>query len=178
MSDAKRPEINEDPLVQQLVRDPAKPGAKLFSGYVGRSTSEGSWRLYLSLAFDDYLEFRESDIVHVETVGGKGGSQAGAWVWLSPDAAVQHIRGEHRGMQGEFLGGDISKRFLHASPGGTVGLASPLFPALPQTFSVTACATCPTDDGAHTCFPAVCTLATSCYTTVPIDRGCGGRLIE
>jgi hypothetical protein len=178
MSDGKRPEIHEDPLVQQLVPDPSSPGAKLFSGYVGRGEKEGMWRLYLSLEFDEYLEFRENDLVHVETLGGEGGSQAGSWIWLKPDAAVEHVRGEHRGMQGEFLGGDISKKFLHASPAGSVGLLSPMLGALPQTFSVTQCATCPTGDGSHTCFPAVCTLATSCYTTVPIDRGCGLRLIR
>jgi hypothetical protein len=177
MTDAKRPEIHEDPLVRQLVRDPSNPAAKLFSGYAGKGESDGTWRLYLSLEFDEYLEFRESDLVHVETLGGEGSPQAGTWVWLKPDAAVEHVRGEQRAMQGEFLGGAISKRFLRSSPAGGVGMASALFPAFPQTFTVTACATCPTDDGSHTCFPAVCTLATSCYTTVPIDRGCGLRLI-
>jgi hypothetical protein len=176
MNDERKPEIKQDALVERLVADPANPGVKLLSGYLGRGDREGVWRLYLNLEFNDYLEIAEADILHVEKLGRDDASQAGAWVWVKRDASVDHVRGERRGAQGEFLGGAISSRFLGGAAGGiTAGVGG--VAALPSTFSVTECATCPTDDGRHTCLPAVCTLATSCFTTVPIDKGCGDRFL-
>jgi hypothetical protein len=163
----RKHDLREDALVERLVADPANPEAKLLSGYLGKSDREGVWRVYLSLEFNDYLEIAEAEILHVEKLRRDDASQAGAWIWMKPDAVVEHVRPERRTTQGEFLSGEISGRFLGASAGGGLDLGFlTLVAALQKTFSVTECATCPTNDGKHTCVPAVCTLATSCSSKV------------
>jgi hypothetical protein len=175
MNDEKGRQIKADALIERLVPDPAKPEAKLLSGYLGRSDRDSVWRLYLNLEFNDYLEFAEADIVHVEKLGRDDESQAGAWVWVKTETIVEHVRPERRAVQADFLGGAISSGLLGGAAGAGINAASVgLVAALPRTFSVTEC---PTDDGKHTCTPAVCTLATSCYTTVPVDKGCGDRFL-
>jgi hypothetical protein len=176
MSQEGKSEITQDSLVERLVADPGNPETKLLSGYLGKSDRDGVWRIYLNLEFNEYLEIAEGDILHVEKLGREGESQAGAWMWVTPGAAVEHVRPERRRAQGEFLAGDITALFLRRSAAGRFGMPAPIM-SLPRTFSVTECATCPTDDGSHTCVPAVCTLATSCLTTVPTDPGCGDRFI-
>lgn len=163
MSERSRPEIEADALVERLIPDPGKPAAQLLSGYLGKSDRDGVWRIYLNLEFTEYLEIAEEDILHVEKLGRGDASQAGAWIWVKRDATVEHVRPERRGAQAEFLGGEISTAFLGGAAGDRLGIASlTLLAGLRKTFSVTECATCPTNDGKHTCLPAVCTLATSC----------------
>jgi hypothetical protein len=165
-----------DPVVEKLVRDPARPGTKLLSGYLGKSARQGYWRIYLNFEFSEYLEVAEGDILHSERLGGDDSTASGSWVWVKEDARLEHVKTRGQQAQAEFLRGDIAAVFLaqtavRSSVFGLVTIA-----ALPRTFSVTECATCPTDDGGHTCFPAVCTLATSCFTTVPVDVGCGRKI--
>ena len=178
MAKRKKPaNLKPDALVEELVPDPSQPQARLVSGYLGKSARAGQWRVYLSLEFGEYLEIAEQDILQVVKLGREG-SEAGAWVWVKHGASVEHVRLAPRRVQAEFLQGDITSAFLFGAAGQAAtffrGLAAL---ALPKTFSVTECATCPTDDGSHTCVPAVCTLATSCLTTVPTDPGCGAKFI-
>lgn len=176
MADSKRSSgPKQDPVVEKLVRDPARPGTRLVSGYLGKSAREGYWRVYLNLEFSEYLEVAEKDILHSERLGGEDTTASGSWVWVKQDAQLDHVRTRPRQAQAEFLRGDIASAFLGDAALRSFGLGT--IGRLPRTFSVTECATCPTNDGDHTCVPAVCTLATSCHTTVPTDPGCGRKIV-
>jgi hypothetical protein len=167
--------LKQDPLVEKIVDDPNHSQTRLVSGYVGKSTRSGYWRVYLNLEFSDYLEIAEADVLHVETLGDEDTS--GAWLWLRREASVEHVRSEPQKAQAEFLSGEIAAALLaQASPQAAMGFPWLRFAGLLKTFTVTECATCPTNDGSHSCVPAVCTLATSCLTTVPTDPGCGKKV--
>jgi hypothetical protein len=57
--------LHEDGLIQRLVPDPvAIPDARVLLGFLGKSTREGCWRLYLSVDLDEYLEVPEDAIFH------------------------------------------------------------------------------------------------------------------
>lgn len=167
--------LKQDPVVEKLVRDPSRPGARLVSGYVGKSDREGRWRIYLNLEFSEYLEVSKEDVLHSERLAEET-SASGTWVWVKEDARVEHVRTRPKQARAEFLRGDIASAFLGDAAGRGFGISSTIV-FLPRTFTVTECATCPTGDGSHTCVPAVCTLATSCLTTVPTDPGCGKKVV-
>ena len=172
----KESKLVEDRLVSQVVRDPSSPRAKLVSGYLGKSARRNYWRIYLTLDFSEYVEVAAKDILHTESLGTPNAS--GSWVWIKGDAKLEHVKPDSESTEAQFLKGSIASRYIANSLFGNfgrTGLASGF--GLAKTFSVTECATCPTDDGAHTCVPAVCTLATSCLTSVPTDSGCGDRFL-
>lgn len=169
-----RPRFVEDDVVEGLVPDPGHPPElKVLRGLLGRGTHDGYWRLYISADLGTYVEFAEDDVVYVAKLGPDGSSVGGTVVWLPRSAPVQRPAPAQQDVQAAYLAGKIAGAYLGVVrpvwPGGGLGLA--------KTFSVTECATCPTGDGSHTCVPAVCTLATSCMTTVPTDPGCGGGVI-
>jgi hypothetical protein len=166
----------QSPIVEKLVADPSQPELRVLSGYLGRSARDGHWRVYQNVEFSEYLEVADSDIVHVEKTG-RDDSDVAAWVWVRRDARVEHVRPQRTQAQAEFLMGDISSGFQPGAAGPIGALMRSLaLAALPKTFSVTECATCPTSDGSHSCFAPVCTLATSCWTTHPADPGCGKKI--
>ena len=171
-----RPKLVEDPIVSRVVQDPSSPRAKLVSGYLGKSSRRGYWRIYLTLDFSEYVEVAARDILHTESLGSADAS--GSWVWIKDDAKMELVKPDDESSEARFLKGAIASKYIGNSLfGDLVGFGGAAGVGLPKTFSVTECATCPTDDGAHTCVPAVCTLATSCLTTVPTDPGCGDKFI-
>jgi hypothetical protein len=172
----EKPELVEDPLVSKVVHDPSSPKAKLLSGYLGRSSRRGHWRVYLTLDFSEYVELAAKDILHTQALGSPNAS--GSWIWVRDDAKMEHVKPDAESTGAEFLKGPIASKYIGNSLFGNlgrVGVGGGF--GLIKTFSVTECATCPTDDGAHTCVPAVCTLATSCLTSVPTDPGCGDKFL-
>jgi hypothetical protein len=65
-SDEGGPSLEQHPFVEALVPDPSQgpPNATVLRGFLGKSTTEGVWRLYLTAALDEYVEIPEADILH------------------------------------------------------------------------------------------------------------------
>jgi hypothetical protein len=100
-------------VVAGLVSDPSEvPDVRVQIGLPGRSSRGGYWRLYLSLELTDYIEVREEDIVHFESLDDSQTPLRGTAVWIKRGAEISHTSTSTREMQAEFLGGDIAKGFL------------------------------------------------------------------
>ena len=170
----RKSSIPQDSLVEKLVHDPNEPArVRVISGFVGNSPRAGHLRLYLDLELKSYIEIEEQEIVHHERLSRERSPLGGTMLWVREEARVEHRPAP--ATAADFLRGRVARTMRSRVAAGVAGLHGGLG-ALPRTFSVTECATCPTDDGSHTCVPAVCTLASGCLTTVPTDPGCGGAL--
>lgn len=81
-------------------------------GFPANSDREDYNRLYLSLNFDEYLEFPHSGLVHVEDAGGPDNPFSGSMVWLRRDTPVEHVRVSALDLQRGFLQGGIAGSYL------------------------------------------------------------------
>jgi len=115
--------LQEDELVRRLIPDPSKPSPDVVTvvGYLGKSPARNMWRVYLSPALDEYIEFAQEDIVETQSLKSDPNPLGGTVVWLKRGTTVRHIRTTSRQTQAEFLQGDISTRFM---PGVSPILAS------------------------------------------------------
>lgn len=69
--------LKEDSIVTTILSDPSKllesphfDSIKL-NGFLGSSTQEGFWRLYIDSRLDEFVEIRENDILRTEKANGK-----------------------------------------------------------------------------------------------------------
>jgi hypothetical protein len=82
-----------DPIVDALMPDPNGTSTAIpLVGFLGRSPSAGHWRLYLSLAFTEYVEFREADVIDSFRSHRSNPQIGGTIVWLRKQATVRHTR--------------------------------------------------------------------------------------
>jgi len=65
------------------------------------------WRLYRTLLFNEYLEFRDSDVVFYQKVR-EADTWAGTVVWLKEGAPLHRVQTEAMEAQRGFLQGDIA----------------------------------------------------------------------
>jgi len=109
----ERKELKQDPLVEKLKSDPSQdPNVRLFTGYLGRSTQVGYWRLYLTPQLDEYLEINEEDISHNQSLATEQSPMGGTMLWIRRGANVQYTRTVSRQVQVEFLQGDMTATLL------------------------------------------------------------------
>lgn len=90
VSDRGGSSLGQHSLVEALVPNPAQgpPNATVLRGFLGKSATEGVWRLYLSAALDEYVEIPEADILHSRQLADDQGNV----VWVPKDLQLQHIR--------------------------------------------------------------------------------------
>jgi len=86
-----------DPFVAARINDPATPAAATFqlAGLLGDSDRDGLRRLYLNTALDYYVEFRNEDVVTVESVAPDQPPFVGldaTRISLKRDAQVEYVR--------------------------------------------------------------------------------------
>ena len=116
---AGRPPLEQDPLVEALVPDPNQgpPDATVLQGYLGKSTTEGVWRLYLTPQLDQYVELPEAEILYSQKQPDDG-----TLVWVRRDLPLNVQRPQAAQVQAEFLGGNIAgARLRQAATAGGVG---------------------------------------------------------
>src|SRR5271166_4601351 len=106
-------DIKEDPLVAALVPDPAKlpVNAAVLRGFVGKSLTEGSWRLYLDAELTEYVEIPESEILYARELPDGGGTA----VWVPGTLTLDRVRVAATQIQAEFLSGAITAGGLQAA---------------------------------------------------------------
>jgi hypothetical protein len=87
-----RQDLPQDDLVNALVPDPSKvPDLIVLVGFLGRSSQNGHWRLYLKPSMALYVEFDVRDVVHHQRIPleqsymGMGGTQ----IWLKGEAQLR-----------------------------------------------------------------------------------------
>lgn len=117
--------LNEDELVENLVSDPSQiPELRTLTGFLGRSTQDDHWRLYLGPDLGEYLEFRKEDVVHYERLTQEQSPPLGSTiVWVKRDCKLQHMRTIASQEQAAFLQGGIAQRFMaETTPGGIPGV--------------------------------------------------------
>jgi hypothetical protein len=103
----RRGELREDPLLHDV--DPATiTDAQALHGFLGRSTEDGFWRLYLSSSLDAYLEIRDQDIVASRALGERSPT-AGTIVWVRREAKVRRVTVGPLQAHADFLRGEIAR---------------------------------------------------------------------
>jgi len=105
--------LRQDELIEKLVPDPANPpDLRILAGFLGDSNQEGHVRLYLSPLLDEYIEFSKDDLLHLQRFAPASDPLGGTLVWIRREAKLQHTRTTTGQVQGQFLQGGITTRFL------------------------------------------------------------------
>lgn len=145
MTDQSQPDdkgLIPDELVEQLVTDPGQPpDVVALVGLLGSGPQPGTWRLYLTIALDRYVDFGDDDVIQSRKI--ETSSIGGTVVWLRRGTALRLTSVHQADEQAGFLRGDVTNTFLSsATPsgfgGGPVGAA----PVTAGTWSNTRCDFC------------------------------------
>lgn len=111
-----KPKLTEDPLITSLIPDPAEiPGVRVHWGLIGKSLRKGYWRLYTSPNLDSYLEIRDEDVLHSESLTTDVNGPKGSAIWIKADAEVKRVRSTESTSHAGFLAGDITQGFLQST---------------------------------------------------------------
>lgn len=104
--------IDVDPITKEVLGDDTDNiDAKIVVGFAGDGAAEHRCRLYLSIEFDNYIEFDSSDIIASrKRSDGDNGIQH-TIVWLKRDAVINQTKVRTREVQARFLRGSIADRF-------------------------------------------------------------------
>jgi len=171
-----REERKQDGVVEKLVPEPTNvPDVRMLVGLIGKSGRTGFGRLYLTPELNSYVEFREEDVVHSQSLAPAENPLGGTAVWVKRDATLTHTSTVSRSAETEFLTGEITAALMAgrgaAGPfaWGAAGLLGLRLPTILWGNTCLRCYTvvwgsCPTPGGEDTCVPATCTLSTSCRT--------------
>lgn len=101
-------ELREDPLVEALAPDPAAvERTVMLSGHLGRSTSDGRWRLYLNDSLTEFVEIDEQDILHSEQPAFADVPGVRTRLWVSASIELEYRRVESTRVQADFLRGEF-----------------------------------------------------------------------
>ncbi|MFI6820708.1 hypothetical protein ACIBJE_07100 [Micromonospora sp. NPDC050187] len=113
MARTRQTELEQDPIVEALVPDPAAgpPQTVVLRGHLGRSTSAREWRLYLTPALDHYVVIPEDEILHTCRLP----DEQTTLVWVPRDLSLQQTRVVPKNVATEFLQGAIVGDHLAAA---------------------------------------------------------------
>lgn len=100
-----RPNLEPDAIVERAAEPTEAAGSQPLSGFLGRGTEDGKWRLYETPALDSYYEFDGDDVVHSVKHEGEHG---GTTLWLRQGAPLTHTVATSAAAQQSFLQGPIS----------------------------------------------------------------------
>jgi hypothetical protein len=107
------PNLEPDALIERLVPDASQiPDVRVLIGFLGKSTRERYWRLYLTATLNEYVEFARDDVVHSHALESDESPLGGTVVWLKREANLQHTQSASREAQADFLQGAIAASAL------------------------------------------------------------------
>lgn len=104
--------LEENYLAKKLAPRKDKGGIVLFKGYIGKSDSGETIRLFLNLIFNEYIDIRKDDIIHTEKAPSSDLPFDGVYLWVNKYTEVTYGRTEALKKQAEFLKGEIVRRRL------------------------------------------------------------------
>ena len=97
--------LKEDALVAALAPDASAPAdATVLHGFVGKSTQDKCWRLYLDASLGSYVEVSEDDILYHRQVPDDGGTL----LWVPKSLELKVTKVTSTTIQAEFLSGAIA----------------------------------------------------------------------
>jgi hypothetical protein len=110
--------LEQDALIARLIPDASQvPDVQVLVGFLGKSTREGYWRLYLTIILNEYVEFDEKDVVHRRAFECDESRLGGTMVWIRRGANLQHTQSVSREAQADFLQGGITASAFGRDPG-------------------------------------------------------------
>lgn len=114
-----RAKIEIDPLVGEIVSDPDCPvDAKLIVGLAGDSGKPNRCRLYLTLEFDNYVEFELEDVVSSKKIRNDESEIQVTAIWLNRNAKIQQSKVRTREVQARFLTGSVASKYAGRQSAG------------------------------------------------------------
>jgi hypothetical protein len=142
--------LEQHPLVEALVPDPSQgpPNATVLRGFLGKSTTEGVWRLYPTPALDEFVEIPEADILHSQQLP----DDQGTVVWVPKGLQLQYIRTQARQIQADMLSGALATAHLAGTGPSAGGVVGPQ-PTPPIPIPTSAQWACPTPSALFRCWP-------------------------
>jgi hypothetical protein len=122
---------------------------RAFFGFLRRGDGR-TWRLYLTLDLDDYIEMDESQILHSVTFEGSQFPLGGSLVWVRRTAKLKRVAHQSTEAQADFLRGQIAmENIAIASRTGGEAMFKPPIGTGAACTSYTGCTPCHT--GALSC---------------------------
>jgi hypothetical protein len=165
----KSDEIKEHDLAKRIAKDTNLPGGvTVLCGYVGKSGSEDTVRLYTSIEFNEYYEIKKDDVSASKEVSEDVLPFGGTCIFVKSDAEVNHVIIESTKEQAKFLGGIVSEDLVRPAISAGMGVTRRRrLAAIPRTLNPKAIGPC----GPLT----VDTCATDCRTACATNCGavCG-----
>ena len=128
-------------LVQQLShRAGSSRKLRVELGILGPSDRDGYTRLYRGPDPRDFLEIRESDIKHRQSLETTSNPAGGTILWLSSRANVRNVRGHTADSHADFLQGPLADTFLPGTTVTGVPTGGAAVPAIFTAFTSVPCA--------------------------------------
>jgi hypothetical protein len=119
MSNHKKPDkdpYEEHELVKNVIKDPANPiNATVLLGYVGKTGSDDSIRLYLNIEFNEYVDIPKNVILHAEKAPENIIEFGGTYIWIPNDAKITRTLVSTRTEPEKIMEGEITKKFVRTS---------------------------------------------------------------
>jgi hypothetical protein len=84
---------------------------RAFFGFMRRADGR-TWRLYLTLDLDDYIEMDESQILHSVSFEGSQFPLGGSLVWVRRTAKLKRVALQSTEAQADFLRGQIAMEYI------------------------------------------------------------------
>jgi hypothetical protein len=118
---AERPKIRLDEFVAKVVPDPNNAGELLLvNGFLGKSSEEDHTRIYWDASLNTYVDVKDADIVHTESLSKEASPLGGSYVWVKRDAKVYFGAGG-QSTKGKFFEGPL----MNAYGGQFAGAGAP-----------------------------------------------------
>jgi hypothetical protein len=113
----KTSRLSIHPLAAALADDPASPRDTVqIVGYIGKSQRAQHSRVYLSLAFDEYIDVPAAAILHHADVPETELPHGGTRLWVDAGAQVVHETRQSMRTEARFLEGAIAAEYLQEGP--------------------------------------------------------------
>ena len=153
---ATKPTLRQDELVDDLIPDPSQhEPVTALSGFLGKSTQAGHWRLYLTPELDQYVEIPEDAILRTRPSSGSGSAIAGSIVWIRAGTPLVSKKISTTQTQAEFLQGGL---LANVRP-GEFALPRTMFSGIQRPARFNSIDVCPSDR----CSVDVCSMANICH---------------
>src|SRR6476646_6035230 len=106
---------------------PPRNAIVIWGGFLVRSVNDrNNWRLYLTIGFDEYVEFNQDDLIYAGQVNPRLNPLGGTVVWVDAGAELHYTSTQPRVREAQFLQGPITRNVLpqgaQAAPGGQGGV--------------------------------------------------------
>jgi hypothetical protein len=170
----KSDEIKEHDLAKRIAKDTNLPGGvTVLCGYVGKSGSEDTVRLYTSIEFNEYYEIKKDDVSASKEVSEDVLPFGGTCIFVKSDAEVNHVIIESTKEQAKFLGGMVSEDLVKPAISAGMGVTRRRrLAAIPRTLNPAAIGPC----GPLTVDTCVTDCRTACATNCGVV--CGGHTVN